>query len=321
MGVQEESYMKPINITKGNHRVPFDVLGFDPFSQEPTSFIMEITPDMAAYILKYHNNDNRKLIKSQVNKIVASIRKDGWIFDGQPITFNVEGNLTEGQHRLHAIVITGVTAKCSISCGIVTGAFTKCTPAKPRKAEDEIQRKDKTATSSEASTLRQVLIRRKGEKLTIQNAIEKWVFWKQFVRTGTKSIDTFFDQIDKFNAWKRTFGAWATLMATLKKEKVATDFLSLLESEIKDDTSPCCLTREFVQFFEKESVYMSNAGRTELVFQLLCVASDRMIKEPSGDIQLNVSMDKMNHEMLRKRGTYRSFLDNPDNIILAGKLP
>ena len=256
MGVQEESYMKPINITKGNHRVPFDVLGFDPFSQEPTSFIMEITPDMAAYILKYHNNDNRKLIKSQVNKIVASIRKDGWIFDGQPITFNVEGNLTEGQHRLHAIVITGVTAKCSISCGIVTGAFTKCTPSKPRKAEDEIQRKDKTATSSEASTLRQVLIRRKGEKLTIQNAIEKWVFWKQFVRTGTKSIDTFFDQIDKFNAWKRTFGAWATLMATLKKEKVATDFLSLLESEIKDDTSPCCLTREFVQFFEKESVYM-----------------------------------------------------------------
>ena len=321
MGVQEESYMKPIDMTKGNHRVPFDVLGFDPFSQEPTSFIMEITPEMAKYILKYHNNDNRKLIKSQVNKIVASIRKDGWIFDGQPITFNVEGNLTEGQHRLHAIVITGVTAKCNISCGVVTGAFTKCTPAKPRKAEDEIQRKDKTATKSETSTLRQVLIRRKGEKLTIQNAIEKWEYWKLYVRTGRKSIDTFFDSVDKFNAWERTFGAWATLMATLREEKVASDFLSLLESEIKDDTSPCCLTREFIQFFEKESVYMSNAGRTELVFQLLCVASDRMLKDSSGNIQLNVSMDKMNHEMLRKRGTYRSFLDNPDNIILAGKLP
>jgi len=229
--------------------------------------------------------------------------------------------LTEGQHRLHAIVITGVTAKCNISCGVVTGAFTKCTPAKPRKAEDEIQRKDKTATKSETSTLRQVLIRRKGEKLTIQNAIEKWEYWKPYVRTGRKSIDTFFDSVDKFNAWERTFGAWATLMATLREEKVATDFLSLLESEIKDDTSPCCLTREFIQFFEKESVYMSNAGRTELVFQLLCVASDRMLKDSSGNIQLNVSMDKMNHEMLRKRGTYRSFLDNPDNIILAGKLP
>ena len=313
--------MKPIDMTKGNHRVPFDVLGFDPCSQEPTSFIMEITPDMAAYILKYHNNDKRKLINTQVNKIVKSIRKDGWIFDGQAITFNIEGNLTEGQHRLHAIVITGVTAKCSISGGITTGAFTKCTPAKPRKAVDEIQRKDKTATSSEVSVLHQVLIRRKGEKLTIQNAIEKWVFWKSFVRSGRKSIDTFFDSVDKFNAWERTFGAWATLMATLREEKVVSDFLSLLESEIKDDTSPCCLTREFIQFFEKESVYMSNAGRTELVFQLLCVASDRMLKDPSGNIQLNVSMDKLNHDMLRKRGTYRKFLDNPDNIILAGQLP
>ena len=313
--------MKPIDMTKGNHRVPFDVLGFDPFSQEPSSFLMEITPDMAAYILKHHNNDNRKLIKSQVNKIVSSIIKDDWIFDGQPITFNVEGNLTEGQHRLHAIVITGVTAKCNIALGVVTGAFTKCTPAKPRKAEDEIQRKDKTATASETSTLRQVLIRRRGDKLTIQNAIEKWVFWKPFVRTGRKSIDTFFDEVEKFNAWERTFGAWATLMATLKKEEVVSNFLSLLESEIKDDTSPCCLTREFIQFFEKESVYMSNAGRTEFVYQLLCVASDRMMKEPSGNIQLNVSMDKMNHDMLSKRGTYRKFLDNPDNIILAGKLP
>ncbi len=313
--------MKPIDMTKGNHRVPFDVLGFDPFSQEPSSFLMEITPDMAAYILEHHNNDNRKLIKSQVNKIVSSIIKDDWIFDGQPITFNVEGNLTEGQHRLHAIVITGVTAKCNIALGVVTGAFTKCTPAKPRKAEDEIQRKDKTATASETSTLRQVLIRRRGDKLTIQNAIEKWVFWKPFVRTGRKSIDTFFDEVEKFNAWERTFGAWATLMATLKKEEVVSNFLSLLESEIKDDTSPCCLTREFIQFFEKESVYMSNAGRTELVYQLLCVASDRMMKEPSGNIQLNVSMDKMNHDMLSKRGTYRKFLDNPDNIILAGKLP
>ena len=30
-------------------------------------------------------------------------------------------------------------------------------------------------------------------------------------------------------------------------------------------------------------------------------------------------MDKMNHDMLSKKGTYRKFLDNPDNIILAGK--
>ena len=303
-------------LKEGNHRLPLDILGFNPFSQKASSFIMEITPEMAAYILEHHNNDNRKLIKSQVNKIVKSINKDGWIFDGQAITFNIEGNLTEGQHRLNAIVITGVDAKVSIALGVVTGAFTKCPPAKPRKAEDEIQRKDKTATSSEASTLRQILIRRQGDKLTIQNAIEKWVYWKSFVRTGKQLIDTFFDSVDEFNPWQRTFAAWASLMTTIGKDKVATDFLSLLQEEIKSDTSPCCLTREFIEFFSKESTFMSNAGRTEFLYQLLCVASDRMIKESSGNIQLNVSMDKMNHETLRKRGTYRKFLENPDNLTL-----
>ena len=115
------------------------VLGFDPVSKKAETFIIELTPEKAQFILDFYNKDNRKLSKSQVNAIVKSINKDGWMFDGQSITFNVEGNLTEGQHRLHAIVITGITAKVSISLGVVTSAFTKCAPAKPRKAENEIK--------------------------------------------------------------------------------------------------------------------------------------------------------------------------------------
>ena len=297
------------------------VLGFNPYSKEADSFIIEITPKQAQYILDNHNEDNRKLVKSQVNNIVRSINNDGWLFDGQPLTFNIEGNITEFQHRLHAIVETGVTAKISVTLGVATGCFTKCAPAKPRKAEDEIQRKDKTATQSEASTLRQVLIRRKGAKLTIQNAIDQWRCWKAYVRDGRKLVDTFFDKVDEFNPWERTFAAWAALMKSIGQEKIVEDFLDLLQSEIKDDTSPCCLTKEFIDFFVKKSVYMSNAGRTEFVYQLLCVASDRMIKDPTGNTQLNLKIDKCNHEYLSKKGVYRKFLENPQNIVLVGKLP
>jgi len=297
------------------------VLGFNPYSKEADAFLIEITPEQAQYILDYHNGDNRKLVKSQVNNIVKSINKDGWLFDGQPLTFNIEGNITEFQHRLHAIVETGVTAKISVTLGVETGCFTKCAPAKPRKAEDEIQRKDKTATQSEASTLRQVLIRRKGAKLTIQNAIDQWRCWKEYVRDGRKLVDTFFDEVDDFNPWEITFAAWGALMKSIGQEKIVTDFLDLLESEIKDDTSPCCLTREFDDFFCKHQVRMSNTGRTELVWQLLCVASDRMIKDPTGNTQLNLKIDKCNHEYLSKKGVYRKFLENPQNITLVGQLP
>ena len=116
------------------------ILVFNPISEDIKAFEKEVTPKIAAYILEKHNEDNRKIVKSQVNKIVKSIREDGWLKDGQPMTFNTEGNLAEAQHRLKAIVETGITAKMVVVTGVITACFTRCAPAKPRKAEDEIQK-------------------------------------------------------------------------------------------------------------------------------------------------------------------------------------
>ena len=68
-----------------------EVLGFDPTQVEEGSFIIDITPEQAKYILRYHNNDNRKLCPNQVNKIADSVKVNGWVFDGNPIVFNTEG--------------------------------------------------------------------------------------------------------------------------------------------------------------------------------------------------------------------------------------
>ena len=106
------------------------ILGFNPISEDIKAFEIEVTPEIAAYILEKHNEDNRKIVKSQVNKIVKSIREDGWLKDGQPMTFNTEGNLAEAQHRLKAIVETGITAKMVVVTGVITACFTKCAPAK-----------------------------------------------------------------------------------------------------------------------------------------------------------------------------------------------
>lgn len=285
------------------------VLGFEPRSKEIQTFLWDITPDMAKYILEYHNNDNRKIDKGQQQKIAKSILTDGWLEDGQPLTFNTEGNITEAQHRLLAIAQTGVTVQMVVVLGVDIGCFTKCAPAKPRKAEDEIQRKDKTATPSEVSTLRQLLVRRQGVKLTIQNAIDQWVKWRYVVREGRKLVDGFFDSVEDYNPWERTFAAWASLMISIGEEETATTFLSLLQSEVLEDESASCLTREFRQFFSDNSTYMSNAGRTNFIYQLLCIASDRLIKQPDGDIQLGLRIDQYNHDYLKKKGVYRKFLE------------
>jgi hypothetical protein len=294
-----------------------NILGFNPCSQEISSFTKDITPEMAKYILNFHNKDNRKIDKSQVRKIANSILIDGWLEDGQPLTFNVEGNITEAQHRLLSIIETGMTVRMIVVIGVDTGCFTKCAAAKPRKAEDEIQRKDKTATQSEVSTLRQLLLRRQGDKLTIQNAIDMWVKWRLVVREGRKLVDGFFDSVEDYNPWERTFAAWASLMISIGEEETATTLLSLLQAEILEDESACCLTREFRKFFAENTTYMSNAGRTNFIFQLLCAASDRLIKQPNGEVQLGLSIDQYNHDYLKKKGVYRKFLENPDSLQIS----
>jgi len=288
-------------------------LGFDPASKEMKVFIMTITPEIAAYILAYHNKDNRKITMSQVIHIANSIVVDGWLEDGQPLTFNVEGNITEFQHRLLAIIRAGVEVRTPVVLGVALDAFTKCAPAKPRKAEDEIQRRDKTATQSEVSTLRQILARRQGDKLTIKNAIDKWVFWKKNVRAGRNLVDGFFDATDQFNPWERTFAAWASMMISVGEEKLADTFLSLLQEELTGDES-YPLTKEFFDFFVSHSSLMSNSGRTTFMWQLLCIAADKIQKQSDGKIQLGITIDKCNHDYLKKRGHYRKFLENADGI-------
>tara|TARA_B000000609_G_C24130162_1_gene324884 strand:- start:44 stop:985 length:942 start_codon:yes stop_codon:yes gene_type:complete len=289
-----------------------EVLGFNPISKSAKTFITELSPDQAQHILDFFNNDNRKLSKAQVNAIAKSINKDGWMFDGQSITFNVEGNLTEGQHRLNAIVNTQTVAKVSISLGVITSAFTKCAPAKPRTAADEIQRKDPSATSSDCTTLRQILKRRQGDQLTMKNAIEQWEKWKLYIRAANKLVDEFFDRISEHRSWARTYTAWAALMISVGEAELVSTFMSLIQEEFLSGNASC-LTREFRKFF-RENSEMSSSERTALMWSLLCICGDRLKKEPTGEIQLGLDMPDCSHQTMKRKGFYRKFLDDPQEI-------
>lgn len=286
-------------------------LPFNPVSTEYSAAVYSITPLHAQYILDYHNKDNRKICKTQVGKIYRSIEQDGWLLDGQPVTFNVQGNLTEAQHRLAAIakwhdqsrefdiiVVTGVALDC----------FTNCALAKPRRAVDEIQRKDKTALTSEVAILGDLLKRRRGDKLTINNAVYHWDLWRDDIRRGIDLIDSFTTNTEKFSSQKKTLGAWATLCVNSKYANEAATFLELLEEEILSVEPTTRLTADFVSFWNENAVDLSNEGRLDLFYSLLCVATDRMISREDGKIELDITMQDLQHNSLANRGCYRRFL-------------
>jgi len=50
----------------------------------------------------------------------------------------------------------------------------------------------------------------------------------------------------------------------------------------------------------------------EYTTNMICI--DRIEKTPDGSIELAMTIDKMNHDSLKRKGFYRKFLENPDNI-------
>jgi hypothetical protein len=61
----------------------------------------DITPQMAEELLK-RNAKNRKVVHAQVLYYAGQMQRADWIKTGQPLIFDTEGDLDDGQHRLWA---------------------------------------------------------------------------------------------------------------------------------------------------------------------------------------------------------------------------
>lgn len=79
--------------------------------------IIRITPELAADMLS-RNANNRALRSRVVDLYAADMANDAWEETSQAITFDVDGNLLDGQHRLNAIIKSGR----SINMVVVTDA-------------------------------------------------------------------------------------------------------------------------------------------------------------------------------------------------------
>jgi hypothetical protein len=76
----------------------------------PTYEVTAITPAMAKEWLQ-RNTHNRNLRERVVNGYATDMASGAWLEDGQSIKFAADGTLLDGQHRLAAIVQSGVTIR------------------------------------------------------------------------------------------------------------------------------------------------------------------------------------------------------------------
>lgn len=98
---------------------------------------MIITPEIAQAWLK-HNNLNRPICRLNLERIKTAITTGNFIFTGDTIRFDTNGNLLDGQHRLVAVIQTGKSVESLVVFGVGQEAFSRIDTGKRRTPQDTL---------------------------------------------------------------------------------------------------------------------------------------------------------------------------------------
>lgn len=96
---------------------------------------VRISPELANALL-LRNNSNRPVNSPNVLRLANAMTKGEWVFDGMPITFDKNGNLLNGQHRLTAVVKSGKTIIFKVDTGFNPEIFSTMDIGKTRTGSD-----------------------------------------------------------------------------------------------------------------------------------------------------------------------------------------
>lgn len=119
--------------------------------------LREITPELAAtWLARAH--PNRRLNARRILALVDALTSREWRENGETIKFDEDGLLIDGQHRLQAIIQSGVNMKTYVMRDVPRGAFDTLDIGKPRTAADTLASLGYTQEHALAAALRQTRV-------------------------------------------------------------------------------------------------------------------------------------------------------------------
>jgi hypothetical protein len=130
------------------------------------SEIVQITPAMAVDLLE-RNPDNRRLRPAKLAQMISDMREKRWSFNGEPIIVADTGELNDGQHRLEAVVQSGVTLTALMVFGIDRATRTTLDQGASRTAGDFLHMLDMPNAYSIAAIGRMVLAYERSDRKTL----------------------------------------------------------------------------------------------------------------------------------------------------------
>lgn len=136
-----------------------DTIGAD----GPTALVITITPDLAQQLLK-RNTRNRKLRERAVGDYARDMAAGHWAINGEAIKISSNGDVLDGQHRLHAIVAADRAVDMFVVIGLDPATQETMDSGRKRSTADVFSLRAEENAATLAAVLRRIWAWQQGDR-------------------------------------------------------------------------------------------------------------------------------------------------------------
>lgn len=209
--------------------------------------IVRITPELAAEMLE-KNRTNRKLVRRHVEILVGSLDRREWYMNGETIVFSWDGWLLNGQHRLTAIVESGVAADCMVVDGIDPEAFKTIDGGRVRRVGDVLAMAGEQNASKVAAAVSMfyAVVKRGGAFPESTNAFKATASLCQEILAEHPGLRESTFQMSRGTLFRGQHATVLHYLFSLSRPSLAADFADVMADGTSETLRPFNVLREML---------------------------------------------------------------------------
>lgn len=131
-----------------------------------------ITPKLAKIILDDFNHTNRPFSAMNINSLVKEMENGNWRVNGETLTFNSEGMLTNGQHRLTALIKADMELLFMVVTGLDSDTFATIDIGRKRASSDVLAING-VASANQAASIVKFIFNFKNDKFSANRSSDR----------------------------------------------------------------------------------------------------------------------------------------------------